>query len=171
MKRKNAIMASEIFTYILMMLVVSLILIFGYKGINYLKKGSDDVVKYDLINSIQSTMKETSSYGSVREETFEVPKGVAEVCFIGWNEVPPLDFDASKYPVISFEWNAEWGVQIPTKNFFLYKEPDDSEGFFLGEKDKKRSYFNVAGKWKCIKTINNAVKIKMEGRGDKVEIT
>ncbi|MBI4439389.1 hypothetical protein HY638_00285 [Candidatus Woesearchaeota archaeon] len=168
--KKKAFLGSEIFTYIMLMLVVSLILILGYKSIGYLKDRSEEIAKQEMINTMSADMKATFSYGSVRESYYDVPEKVSEVCFITWNQPAAMD-DAQrkKYPLIYEEWSFSYEKNSPTKNAFLYVDTDDSGGFFLGKGDN--SFFVTSpDHFRCIKAIDGRIRLKMTGKGDRVEI-
>ncbi|MFC1768435.1 hypothetical protein ACFLZX_01600 [Nanoarchaeota archaeon] len=171
--KKKGFLASELFIYILIVVVVALILIFGYRGINFILQKQEEIAMIEFINSLKSKMKATADYGSVREDRYLVPKGVKEVCFIDYRQPPQNETNfTEKYPVVALEWDLSYTRDLPTKNVFLWKEPLESDGFFLGIKENKKSYFEIDPneRYQCYKTIGNYVRIRMEGRGDKVEL-
>ena len=80
MKRKAQI--SHVFTYLIIILVVGVILIIGYKGINWIITTQCEHQRISFEKSLLGFIDEYSNKGSVHEELMNAPCGVTQVCFI-----------------------------------------------------------------------------------------
>ena len=80
---KKAQIQAQVFVYVLAMLVIALVLLYGYRSINTMKERANQVdllaFKNDMTKSIE---KVSNDYGTVRVPTFNIPKEYKEVCFI-----------------------------------------------------------------------------------------
>lgn len=72
---------SQVFTYIAAILVIGLLVIFGYKAINMMLGKQCDAQRAIFEKNMLSLIDEYSDYGSVHEETIRVPCDTNEVCF------------------------------------------------------------------------------------------
>lgn len=73
----------QVFVYIVAALTFALIMIFGYKIINDFINRGEEVQFLQFKNNLESSVKKIySEYGSVREETFRLPGGFNQICFI-----------------------------------------------------------------------------------------
>ncbi len=166
MKTKG-FLASEIFTYIMLLVVAALILMFGYKAIHYFQDRSAEIARLELKSNLERNMKDTMSYGSVKKFSYLVPNDVREVCFIDWKKAPNIDKD--KYPLIYETWELSWTSQTLKENVFLYSSTLDTEEFALSVND--RSLFSIGEEsYRCIPILNGELTLRFEGRGDSVEI-
>ena len=144
---------SQVFIYILTILIVSLIFIYGYKAINGFKDRANKIsclkFKNDLSNSVKSI---TGDYGSVVTKSIPLCSGFNEVCFVeSHEEFNKQDIPSDLNPVIkdSIRSGSE-------KNVFL---DSARESFNVGP-------ISVEGNVFCIKESDGVIKIRLEGRGN-----
>src|SRR3989338_4969519 len=82
---------SQIFIYILTIILVSFILVYGYNAIYNFKKRAEQVsclkFKNDLSNAVESI---SSDFGSVKRKDLQLCAGYSQVCFIESFESPVL---------------------------------------------------------------------------------
>ena len=164
---KQSQIYSQIFIYILALVLTSIILIYGYNAIQNFNKRANQVCflkfKNDLSNSIESI---TSDYGSVKKKDLQLCSGYNKVCFVETftqltsRENPtPADID----PIIkdSIKDNIQ-------KNVFLV-EKAAKESFYAGNISVK-SLSNDPDVL-CITSKNNQISLRLEGKGNHVRIS
>ena len=145
----KAQMVGQIFVYILAVILVAFILIYGYNAVQTFKTRAEQVSYIKFKTDMESTIKSISSdYGSIKKAEFLVPSGYREVCFIDLDNpiVPP------GHPIIKD--SVESGVK---ENIFLVREAAE-ESFYVGK-------IEVAGN-SCIEVKAGKIKVQLEGKGD-----
>jgi len=164
MSRRGEI-AGQIFIYILALVIVSLIVIYGYKAVRDLHSKSGRVALIEFTTDIQNTLERMSTdYGSVMKKTMAVPSGFDAVCFIDTAEGP----GDTQYRLVDDSWRS--GAQA---NVFLVSK-NTVEPIFAGDKDTGASYLSVddeGEKFLCLESVNGRVEFAIRGMGNKAEVT
>jgi len=88
LKRKAQI--SQVFTYLIIILVVGLILIFGYKAVIWITDTHCEQQRISFEKSLLGFIDEYSDYHSIHEETLKAPCDVTEVCFANSSYCPRI---------------------------------------------------------------------------------
>jgi len=150
---KKSQMVGQVFIYIVTVVVVGIILLFGYNAIMTVKEKSDGVIiskfKSDVANMVEIT---ASDFGSVKIKSFELPARYTKACFVkNYGGYPTLA--GTNYPIMEDSVNDK-----VDKNLFLI-EDSVRESFFVGDID-------ITGDVHCFDTINNRIKVKFEGKGN-----
>lgn len=146
---------SNIFVYLLTIIVVSFILIYGYTQVAKIREQGKKAAYLKFKTELESLVEASISYGNVRLEELEVPGGYREVCFVTTDSTPSI---GSEYPII-----ANSVTSGAKKNVFLV-ENIAKESFFI---DK----IKVSGDFICILNTAGRLNIRLEGKGDHVEIS
>src|SRR3989344_9330257 len=79
-KARKAEMQSQIFIYILAMVIGVGILLYGYNAIKGFKSQADDVLLLQFENGIRNDLK-TISFESTKVKTYDLPSTVSQICF------------------------------------------------------------------------------------------
>lgn len=153
---RRAQIQGQIFVYILALFIVGLILYFGYNAIQDLTDRADLAAKIKFQTDIESYIKSLrGNYGSEKTIRLNVPGGFEKVCFAD------ISFhfgnEMNDYPII--EESVKSGVQ---KNVFLF--PPGTDAYYVGEME-------VADNFKCFDVLAGRITIKLEGKGNSVEIS
>ncbi|MBI2654694.1 hypothetical protein HYX02_07875 [Candidatus Woesearchaeota archaeon] len=145
---------SQVFIYILTIVLVSFILVYGYNAIQNFKKRAEQVsclkFRNDLANSVESIL---SDFGTVKRKDFQLCAGYSKVCFVESFENPKLPNNAD--PIIKDSVLSNTG-----KNVFLV-DNIAKESFYAGKIAVEPDVF-------CIDAFNNKVSLRLEGRGNHV---
>lgn len=150
--KTKAQMIGQIFIYILAVVMVAFILLYGYSAIKTFKDRAEQVAFIKFKTDLESTVKSVSfDYGTVKKAEFLVPSGYKEVCFIDLNK-PTIPDD----PVI--EDSVKSGVE---KNVFLVAQVAE-ESFYVG---------NITVKDPCMAVKGGKIKIRLEGKGNYAAIS
>jgi len=143
---------SQIFIYILTIILISFILVYGYNAVQNFKKRAEQVsclkFKNDLISAIDSI---SPDFGSVKKKEFQLCAGYSKVCFVETFESPNIPNDID--PIIKDSILSSTG-----RNVFL-AEDIAKESFFAGK-------ISVNPDVLCIRAMNSRIAIKLEGRGN-----
>ena len=160
---KKGQVQAQIFVYVLAMLVIGLVLLYGYKSIGTMQERAKQVDILGLKNEIMKSIEKVSNdYGTVRAPTLNVPEGYAELCFIDLDHSPASDLQ-SEHPLVYEAWEDK------SANVFLIKELAD-ESFLVGEEGK--SLIDIVNpNYICFQVINNRVKIRLEGTGGQAQLS
>lgn len=185
MRNKKAEVASQIFVYIIALVVVGMVIVFGYKAIKNFASRSDEVALIKFKTEVETTFKQvSSSFNTIKAVDFDVPSGYEEMCIVNLDAHQKIsDFQDSEftYNPILFE-----GVQ-EKKNLFLVKGIF-VEQFYVGKValdiDPGNSFNNPdacsgdgkegpqdTGYLMCVPVKNSKVKFKLKGKGDKVFVS
>lgn len=79
--------AEHIFLYVATIVVVAIVLLFGYRAIMTVKKTGDQAASLSLKHSFQEEVDRHSTFGRIGTIDFSIPQEVVKVCFV----------DASQY--------------------------------------------------------------------------
>jgi len=145
---------SQIFIYILTIILVSFILVYGYNAIYNFKKRAEQVsclkFKNDLSNAVESV---SSDFGSVKRKDLQLCAGYTQACFVETFESPnpPLNVN----PFIKGELLSNTG-----NNVFLI-DGGAPESFHVGKISVEPDVF-------CIKAAGNKISLRLEGKGNHV---
>lgn len=179
--RKKAQTASQIFIYIMSMLIVLLILVYGYKAISGFNKQSDTIVLAEFKTSITGVVDEVrAEWGSVRTREIRVPSEYEGVCFV----VPDTSIAENV-----FEDALNLDSNLPNLGINLVVDSATEEGsrdnvflvgssiqpFFLGDDESGSSYIDVPGdqgdpQALCMDAVGGKIKIRVTGKGKKAYI-
>lgn len=152
---KKSQIYGQIFIYILTLVLVSFILIYGYNSIQNFKKRAEQVSCLKFRNDISSAVESiTSDYGSVKRKYLQLCSGYNKVCFVESTRHPNIP--AGTDPIIADSINSNTG-----KNVFLV-ENAAKESFYAGN----ISVISASGDVLCISARNNQISLKLEGRGN-----
>ncbi|MEK6892539.1 MAG: hypothetical protein AABX25_05110 [Nanoarchaeota archaeon] len=149
----------QIFIYILTILLISFILIYGYNAISNFKVRTEQIVSLklseELKNSVQSI---TPDFGSAVKKEIDIG-GASEICFVESYDTPSLPIDTrNKYPLIQDSVDSKSG-----KNVFLIGK-NAGMSFYAGN-------ISVEPDILCITPKGGRVNLKLNGMGDHAEIT
>lgn len=143
---------SQIFVYILTIILISFILVYGYNAVQNFKNRAEQVsclkFKNDLISAIDGI---SPDFGSVKKKEFQLCSGYSKVCFIETFESPNIPGDID--PIIRDSILSGTG-----RNVFL-AEDIAKESFFAGK-------ISVDPDVLCIMATNRRIAVKLEGRGN-----
>ena len=151
LKNDRAQLYSQIFIYILTIILISFILFYGYSAVQNFKKRAEQVCqlkfKNDLVNAVEII---SSDFGSIKRKDLELCAGYSQVCFVETIERPALPNNID--PIIKDSILSNTG-----KNVFLV-EKIAKESFYAGK-------ISVEPDVLCIKASNNKLSIRLEGKG------
>jgi len=157
--KTGQMITSEIFVYILALIVTSLILLYGYNAISKMRQQTNTVsgiqLKTDLVNSIESLGYE---FGSVEIKKFNVPNGVNEVCFVDIDNADPDSTVFDSYPIIKDS------VKGGSKNNVFLLGTSSIVPIEVGR-------ITVENNFKCIGVVGGKVQITMKATGKAVDIS
>lgn len=145
---------SQIFVYILTLMLVAFILVYGYTAIQNFEKRAEQVsclkFKNDLKNAVESI---STDFGSVKRKDLELCADYISACFVESFESPNLPNKID--PIIRDSVMSNTG-----KNVFLIQDTA-KESFEIGK-------ISVNPDVLCIKPVNNKISLRLEGRGNHV---
>lgn len=158
---KNGQIQTQVFVYILSMIIVGLILLYGYNAIKGFKARQEQITEIELENQLKALINSASpKYGSIEKGELAMPSDYNIICFV---DSRLLGFDNNdcglQEPSAAIVKDA---IQSSTANIFLI--PDGSKNFRIGN-------IKVDAGCICIpKTGSNAV-FRAEGLGSGVKIS
>ena len=145
---------SQVFIYILTIILISFILVYGYNAVQNFKKRAEQVsclkFKNDLSNAIESI---SSDFGSIKRKDLQLCAGYAQVCFVETFESPSISNSVD--PIIKDSILSNTG-----KNVFLV-EDIAKEAFYAGK-------ISVEPDVLCIRAVSNKISLRLEGKGNHV---
>ena len=158
--------AGQVFIYIITLVVVAVILIFGYRSISTFKNKTDEVGALQFKQQLESSIKSISGqFGTLKVKEFELNSQYKELCFVNnydFDTHADLNAQFADYPLIldSFSNNQ------PTSNAFLIlKDRSVAESYTLGKVAPS------AGNFECFPFNRSVVTLHIEGKGDHAVIS
>ena len=151
---KRSQLYSQIFIYILTIVLISFILIYGYNAIYDFKKRAEQIsclkLKNDLQNAVESIL---SDFGRVEKKDIKLCNDYTQICFVETFERPTVQSNVDPIIKDSVLSNAK-------KNVFLLKDIV-KESFYIGPISVNPDVF-------CINAVDNRVSLRLEGKGNHI---
>lgn len=179
-KSKKAEVAGQIFIYIMAVVMVSLIMIFGYKAIGIFVNQQDYVVKLKFTNDLDSLLTKKMDYLDIELKTFDVPKQYKKVCFVSTDDGKPQDYDGIEdragnklNPLVKAQWmSTDNNVFLfsGVSEFYSFKTRNmhlDTNGNGIEENADKGSGLST---FICVPT-NGKLTLRIEDKGKYVFIS
>jgi hypothetical protein len=180
---KKAQIAGQIFIYVIAMVVVGLIVAYGYSAIKGFSQRGEEVeyitLKTDIENSARAII---SDYGSIKRPDINIPGKYKMVCFVDKKRKEGADDTYLCREADEVEDSPELrkfhqpiacaGWKNGRDNVFLI--PDGSESFDMGEivivhtADEEVPHDHP---FLCIDVVNNKINLQLTGKGDRVEVS
>jgi hypothetical protein len=163
---RRAEIAGQIFIYIVAIVVVGFIIVYGYSAIRSFKEKGEQVEFITLKSDIQAAIKSIASdYGSVKRPDISIPGKYTKVCFMDKSKKGQAGTEAicnSAQPDYYEPLVCE-GWKLGRDSVFLV--PDGSESFDAGSFaiEQNKGYL-------CIDVVNSRIKLQVTGLGDRAEI-
>ncbi|SRR3989338_2660516 len=156
----------EIFIYILTIVIVGIIFLFGYQSIRELMKRTDDVEAIQFQKRLESAVKSVSpEYGTVKRLSLPLSDDFNEVCVLRNDESITTDPFAG-YPLIrdAYTANSIAGVYKGDNFFLLDQQKRIIEAYKVGITEVQEGL-------KCFPVDDGGVFMTLQGTGDSVKIS
>lgn len=181
-------MPSQIFIYIIAIILFAFILIYGYNAIREFTKKAEDVTYLKFVSSLENTIKQNSGYGDIEIKKFSISSDYEKICFVDLNDkstftikeedtclckraagCPPEDFD----PVICDGWkdrkqNVFLVPPAPTPITVWNATVDGNDD---GKEDTGTSCAGTNCFYLCLPIANGKLDLRLEGKGNRVVIS
>lgn len=154
---------SQVFIYVLSIVLISFILVYGYNAVHNFKKRAEQVsclkLKNDLRNAVESII---SDFGSIKRKDLQLCAGYTQACFVEtFKQLKDIKYPKFNInpddPIIKDRIaSGEW------KNVFLL-DNIAKESFYIGNISIDAG-FDVL----CLNASNNKISLRLEGKGDNV---
>ena len=164
---------TQIFFFILAIIIIGLLLLFGVKSIMELggKVEQIDLVRFKI--DLESYAEEIGPvYGRWKKLEIDVPAGIERVCFVQYDD-PEGDVWYKQYQGLCKNDNEDY-------NFLMCQawQDDESRNVYTEPFDKLDIGINLGNievggvddYYLCVDTSEHYMKIKMTGKGDKLLI-
>ena len=154
---KAAQLYSQVFIYILTIILVSFILVYGYNSVQNFKNRAEQVACLKFKNDLQNAVERISSeFGTIERKDLQLCNGYVKVCFVETFENPDIPFNTD--PIIKDNILSNTG-----KNTFLV-ENLAKESFYAGK-------ISVEPDVLCVNAVNGKISLKLEGKGNHVSLS
>lgn len=161
MKSKRG-QAERVFLYIMTIVVVGLIILFGYKAIGNLLEVGATATKVQFQKDFQNSIAQGRSYGRITTHTFSVGDEYSHVCMIDKSAFRTDILSASRTvlnPLIRD--SVQTGAP---ENAFLVLEDGTLEPYEVEDLE-----VNEGGL--CVKVSSGKVRMRFEGKGNRVKVS
>lgn len=157
---KKSQLYGQVFTYVLTIVLVSFILVYGYNTIQKFRQRAEQVaclkLQNDLRNSIESII---SDFGSVKRKDLQLCSGYLQVCFVETFE--QFNRNNPQANINNIDPIMKEGIASGSdRNVFLR----GGDSFYAGN-------ISVENDVMCINSMNGQISIKLEGKGNHVVIS
>ncbi len=171
-RSKKGLGVGEVFIYIVAALTFAVIMIFGYKIINDFIHRGEDVQFLQFKNDLESSVKKIyADYGSSRKETFHLPGGFDQICFVdfdsSYNE-KFCDYDTVACSFWKDDAGVEGGYDAASENVFLKPAAAQQIKIFqfsvIPAKEGEEGFL-------CVPIVKGSFTLILEGKGDRTELS
>jgi len=153
---KKAEVSTQVFLYVMIVVVMGAVLLLGYKFISSITRNSDQIALNDFKDNVAEKITGVkNNYGQVTVEEFNLNKKYSPVCFVNTESSP----DLSNYPLIksSVDTGSKENVFVMSNNNIvasLQTEP-----------------LIIAGNLLCINNTAGIIKLRMVSLGYAVNLS
>ncbi|MFT4304319.1 MAG: hypothetical protein ACMXYG_07165 [Candidatus Woesearchaeota archaeon] len=174
-KSVKAMSGNEIFVYLLSLMIVAFIVIYGYMVISDFISGSSDVELLQFQKAIESYVESYSTeFGSVRFINLNAPGRIVNICFTDYYNINnPLQncdgsvIDTNIHPIISDSYKT---MPRERKNLFLLNSKGEVvNSYFIGNVSVANATLDC--NYLCVRSFRGRFPLRIEGRGLGVTIT
>jgi len=161
---KKSQLHSQIFIYVLTIILVSFIFVYGYNAIRSFKDKTDEVgcikLQTNLRNAIENIL---TDYGSLKRKDLQLCKDFVEICFVEtYERISNRNNPTSNVPPINpFVKDS---VLSETQNNVFLTSKSSIEAFYAGNISVDYDVF-------CLRSTNNKISLRLEGRGNHVLVS
>ncbi len=174
---KKGQMESQIFIYIMVLVIGAGILIYGYNAVKNIRSQADSVLFLQFENNIKNDLN-TLTFDSSKVKSYDLPSSIKQLCFKS-NSANNIDVTCEEgrtkmdYPLIAAAVNNN-----VAENVFLYPNGDKSfvAGVDIqlgdgdrGPEDKGCSPGTI--NFRCFDVKGSSLTLRMTGKGNYVLIT
>ncbi|MFO8015773.1 MAG: hypothetical protein R6U32_01580 [Candidatus Woesearchaeota archaeon] len=162
--RPRKAQAGKVFMYALTLIVVAMILLFGYKAIAKVTETSEAATMAQFKNNLRNKIDTASSHGRITTEEFETPMKFKAICFVAEDNPDDLNREF----VQDYPWGAD--VADSPDNAFLFDgqniDPFKVDNFEIDDGDE----FAYGPDALCVPINNGQFSLRLEGLGDRTLI-
>ena len=156
---RKAEMNSQVFLFILALIIFSMTLVYGYRAIQYFTDRTTEIsyaqLEHEVTQEIERIKGDT--FGTVKQRSFSIPGSYEAVCFVtSYGSYPA----AISTPYVLVNEHIASGAD--DKNMFL--APPGDQSFYIGNSE-------VPGDSACIPVKGNKITLRIESRGDHVKVS
>lgn len=167
MKKSQA--QTQIFIYILALVIVSLILLYGYNSIKKLREQTSAIEHIQFKTDLETSIERINfEFGTVEKKSFIIPGSFKQVCFLELERVGDISDEnktiiRTNYPIIGDIIDSIIGDVGVKENIFLVKSITE-ESFFIDN-------ISPDGIFHCFNITRGRLNLKLEALGKKVRIS
>lgn len=174
MKKNKRAQAQQLIIQLLGIVVVTMILIFGYRSVKTLGEQGEQVTFIQLKSQLRNSIETISAdYGSKSIKKLNVPGKFKEICF--GERMQDTDGAPGNVPAIYSQVIGDSLRDNTPKNVFLY--PTGVESFWVGRLDVDNNFPSTAKipgndfpNFFCLPIKGGKVEVLLEGKGDRTVI-
>jgi hypothetical protein len=163
-RKKAQMINSEIFIYILALIIFSLILLYGYNAISKFRSETNTVSLLQFKNELTNIVEKLGyEYGTIEKKELTLPSGYSKICFATLSEPYEITMysgsDIGSYPIIQDSLSSN------VKNNVFLISNGKIEPFYIGGITVEPNNFN------CYVAVSGKVNVKFEAKGKTVLVS
>ena len=163
MKKSQA--GSEVFIFLLGILIAAAILIYGYSAISSFLGDTERISLLKFSNNLEAEVRTISTqFGDVRRVQFDLPSTYSKICFLDLEYPEKFSSDICNpatqdyNPIICDAWTT------PGINQNVFFEP-------MAESTIPSLPLRIEEGYLCVTPVQGRIILRFEGRGDSVKIS
>jgi hypothetical protein len=170
-KRKKAQIQSQLFIYLLAIIVIGFLLVFGTRAIMSLFSTVDEIDLLKFKTDIESNAKRIApNYGKWEKFSFDVPREIEKVCFV---EHEGVDITAKQGAGLCDDMHSDyhflmcnsWKDALSANVFTVPFQSLQGGSIYLGEVQ-----INGPDDYLCVPVVDGKLDLKLVGRGNSLLI-
>ncbi|MCP3682820.1 MAG: hypothetical protein GY861_09040 [bacterium] len=167
---KKKAQANQIFTYIFVLIVIAVIMVFGAKAIAKIVDTGEDVQMSTFKKTLKNDIEKLSgNYGSIRHLTYSVPGSVTEVCFYD-HTAEAGSYNLDECPAAIHQFTNQPLIKSIVSGYGTNYDPEKDDNTFIMT-DKAPETLNIDNvdvgctDLLCVKVNNGRLSIHAVGKG------
>ena len=161
---KSAQISSQTLIYILVLIVIAMVFLFGYQSIKTRNKKQNQVILIQFQNQLKNDVVSLSGdFGSIKIKEYKLPSGYEEICFVDLKNLKSLEDDTDftlENVIINHPIILDTVKSNTQKNVFLFG-PEGFKTFYVNELQIADVPY-----YSCIKSNIKSIDLEIEGKGD-----
>lgn len=164
---RKAQIQTQVFVYLLSMIIVGLILLYGYNAVKGFREKQGQISLIELEKKMENSIRAMSSeYGSLKKEALQLPSAYDIICFVDNDYLETTDTYCPGLP-LDYEPVVEDAIISGTANIFLV--PDGTDNYKIG--NIQLDDYEYPDGCLCIEKTGSEAIFRIEGKGDGVDIS
>jgi len=164
---RKAQQGTEVFIYIIGIVIVAMILYFGYGAVKGFGEKGEQISLINLKTEMENSIRSSMDFGKITFVNPSLPGNLKELCFVGDDVIDNADAGGlidSTYPGKTYHLIKDSVKSQVQKNMFLVGTGGEITSFYVGK-------IQIEAGFICFQRTGSKLTVRLEGFGDKTKVS